>query len=331
MRIGTNCNDRNPRCSNRVGRARFTSVSFFLMTKPGEIRPQSFGAHMSIAGGLHRAIERGQAAGCDCLQIFVRNQRQWSAKPLEENDVRLWKASAQMAGMSYLVAHASYLVNLASADTVIWDKSVVALTDELERCEALGVPHLVFHPGAYVEATLKDGIGRITKGINEIHQRTRGLKASLLLETTAGQGSAIGHRFEHLADILAAVRAPARLGVCVDTCHIFAAGYALSPPDAYAATIQEFEHVVGVEWVKCIHVNDSKRDLGSRVDRHEHIGEGRIGLAGFRNLVNDARFFDVPKILETPKGTHTNGRDLDMVNLARLRRLVRRKRRPVRQ
>ncbi len=301
------------------------------MTKPDGIKPQSFGAHMSIAGGLHRAIERGQAAGCDCLQIFVRNQRQWSAKPLGEDDVRLWKASAQEAGMAHVVAHASYLANLASADTAIWGKSVIALTDELERCEALGVPHLVFHPGACGQATLNEGIGLIAKGINEIHQRTRGLKASLLLETTAGQGSAIGHRFEHLADILAAVRAPGRMGVCVDTCHIFAAGYALSPPHAYAATIQEFERVVGVEWVKCIHVNDSKRDLGSRVDRHEHIGEGRIGLAGFRNLVNDARFFGVPKILETPKGTDTDGRDLDRINLARLRRLLRRKRRMTRQ
>ena len=301
------------------------------MTKPHEIKPQNFGAHMSIAGGVHRAIERGLDAGCDCLQIFVRNQRQWSAKPLDEDIVRLWKASAQEAGLSHIVAHASYLVNLASADTAIWDKSVAALTDELERCEALGVPHLVFHPGARGQTTLKEAIGHIAEGIDEIHQRTRGLKASLLLETTAGQGSAIGHRFEHLADILAAVCAPSRLGICMDTCHIFAAGYALSPPHAYAATLQEFEHVVGVEWVKCIHVNDSKRDLGSRVDRHEHIGEGHIGLAGFRNLVNDTRFFGVPRILETPKGTHTNGRDLDRVNLARLRRLVRHKRRTVRQ
>ena len=301
------------------------------MTKREETKPQIFGAHMSIAGGLHRAIERGLHVGCECIQIFVRNQRQWSAKPLNQDDVRLWNASVQEANMAYVVAHASYLVNLASADTVIWDKSIAALTEELERCEALGVRHLVFHPGAHGSASLSEGIRRIAEGIDQIHQRTRGLKASLLLETTAGQGSAIGHRFEHLADILEAVGTPARLGVCVDTCHIFAAGYALSPPRAYAETIQEFERVVGVEWVKCIHVNDSKRDLGSRVDRHEHIGEGRIGLAGFRNLVNDARFFDVPKILETPKGTHTNGRDLDMVNLARLRRLVRRKRRPVRQ
>ena len=277
------------------------------------------------------ALERGLGAGCDCIQIFVRNQRQWSAKPLDQENVRLWQASKKKAGMSHVVAHASYLVNLASADTVIWDKSVVALTDELERCEALGVRHLVFHPGARGQQTLEEGIERIAMGINQIHQRTRGLKASLMLETTAGQGSAIGHRFEHLADILSAVRAPTRLGVCVDTCHIFAAGYALSPPRAYAATIQEFEHVVGLEWVKCIHVNDSKRSLGSRVDRHEQIGEGHIGLAGFRNLVNDARFFGVPKILETPKGTHTDGRDLDVVNLARLRRLLRRKQRTVRQ
>ncbi len=301
------------------------------MMKPHEINAQSFGAHMSIAGGLHRAIERGLDAGCDCIQIFVRNQRQWSAKPLDEDIIQLWKASAQKAGMSHIVAHASYLVNLASVDPVIWDKSVAALTDELERCEALGVRHLVFHPGAQGQATLKEGIGRIAEGLDQIHQRTRGLKASLLLETTAGQGSSIGHRFEHLAEILAAVHAPARLGICIDTCHIFAAGYALSPPHAYAATMQEFEHIVGVEWVKCIHVNDSKKDLGSRVDRHERIGEGHIGLAGFRNLVNDARFFGVPKILETPKGTHTDGRDLDRVNLARLRRLVRRKRRTVRQ
>lgn len=279
---------------------------------------------MSIAGGLHRALEAAQAAGCDCLQIFVKNQRQWAAKALRDEDILLWREATRRTGIGPTVAHATYLANLGSGDRDLWNKSVAALTDELLRCQALGIPHLIFHPGAHLTATLERGIGRIVRGIDAIHRRTRGLDCTLLLETTAGQGTAIGHRFEHLARIIETVAEPDRLGICVDTCHVFAAGYPLIKPEDYEATVQELDDVVGVEMVKCLHLNDSKKELGSRVDRHEHIGQGRIGFRGFRNLVNDIRFRKVPRILETPKGVDPRGKDLDRINLGRLRRMIRR-------
>ncbi len=279
---------------------------------------------MSIAGGLHRALEAAQAAGCDCLQIFVKNQRQWAAKALRDEDILLWRETVRRTGIGPTVAHATYLANLGSGDRDLWNKSVAALTDELLRCQALGIPHLIFHPGAHLKATLERGIGRIARGIDAIHRRTRGLDCTLLLETTAGQGTAIGHRFEHLARIIETVAEPDRLGICVDTCHVFAAGYPLIKPEDYEATVQELDDVVGVEMVKCLHLNDSKKELGSRVDRHEHIGQGRIGFRGFRNLVNDIRFRKVPRILETPKGVDPRGKDLDRINLGRLRRMIRR-------
>lgn len=279
---------------------------------------------MSIAGGLHRALEAAQAAGCDCLQIFVKNQRQWAAKALRDEDILLWRETVRRTGIGPTVAHATYLANLGSGDRDLWNKSVAALTDELLRCQALGIPHLIFHPGAHLTATLERGIGRIVRGIDAIHRRTRGLDCTLLLETTAGQGTAIGHRFEHLARIIETVAEPDRLGICVDTCHMFAAGYPLIKPEDYEATVQELDDVVGVEMVKCLHLNDSKKELGSRVDRHEHIGQGRIGFRGFRNLVNDIRFRKVPRILETPKGVDPRGKDLDRINLGRLRRMIRR-------
>lgn len=278
---------------------------------------------MSIAGGLYRAFEAAEASGCDCVQVFVRNQRQWQSKPLDPEQVRSWQAARMRTGISSVVAHATYLANLGSTDEAIWSKSVAAVVDELERCHLLEIPYLVLHPGAHLNAPLARGIGRIVKGIDTIYRRAAGVDTSLLLETTAGQGTSIGHRFEHLQAILAAVREPERLGVCLDTCHLFAAGYALSPQPDYEVTMQALEASVGIGKVRCIHVNDSKREQGSRVDRHEHIGKGFIGLKGFRPLLNDARLWHVPRILETPKGRDDRGRDLDKVNLARLRRLVR--------
>lgn len=278
---------------------------------------------MSIAGGLHRALESAQAVGCDCLQIFVKNQRQWTAKALRDEDIVLWREAVLRTGIGPTVAHATYLANLASGDRGLWNKSVAALTDELLRCQALGIVHLIFHPGAHLTATLERGIARIARGIDTIHKRTRGLDCTLLLETTAGQGTAIGHRFEHLAQIIERVAEPERLGICVDTCHVFAAGYPLIKPEDYEATVQELDDVVGIGRVKCLHVNDSKKELGSRVDRHEQIGQGQIGFRGFRNVVNDIRFRKVLKILETPKGVDQRGRDLDRINLGRLRRMIR--------
>lgn len=278
---------------------------------------------MSIAGGLYRAFEAAEAAGCDCVQVFVKNQRQWQSKPLGAEEVRSWRAARMKTGISSVVAHATYLANLGSTDEVIWSKSVAAVVDELERCHLLEIPYLVLHPGAHVTAPLARGIRRVIKGINTIYRRAAGVDTSLLLETTAGQGTSIGHRFEHLQAILASVREPERLGVCLDTCHVFAAGYALSPQPAYEATMQALDTSVGMDKIRCIHLNDSKREQGSRVDRHEHIGKGFIGLKGFRTLLNDARLWHVPRILETPKGRDGRGRDFDKVNLARLRRLVR--------
>ncbi len=284
---------------------------------------QHFGAHMSIAGGLYRAFEAADAAGCDCVQVFVKNQRQWQSKPLDAEQVRLWRAARLKTGISSVVAHATYLANLGSTDEAIWSKSVAAVVDELERCHVLEIPYLVLHPGAHVNASLARGIRRVIKGIDTICRRTVGVDTSLLLETTAGQGRSIGHRFEHLQAILTSVREPERLGVCLDTCHLFAAGYALSPQADYAVTMQALDTSVGLGRVRCIHLNDSKRAQGSRVDRHEHIGKGLIGLKGFRPLLNDARLWHIPRILETPKGRDDRGRDLDQVNLARVRRLVR--------
>ena len=292
------------------------------MTRPRK-NIQKFGAHMSIAGGLYRAFEAAQAAGCDCLQVFVKNQRQWAGRPLTDEDIGAWREAARRTGIGPVVAHATYLANLGTSDRTMWNKSTAALTDELERCHMLNIPGLIFHPGAHLGAGLEKGMRQIVKGIDRVHQHTRGLSPKLLLETTAGQGTSIGHRFEHLAHVLEAAQEPERLGICIDTCHIFAAGYPLIGVDEYESTISELDRCVGLERVECIHVNDSKRGLGSRVDRHEHIGKGRIGWRGFRNLVCDERLSSIPKILETPKGVDQRGRDLDKVNLAKLRRLAR--------
>jgi deoxyribonuclease-4 len=280
-----------------------------------------FGAHMSTAGGLHVAFEHADAAGCDSLQIFVKNQRQWQARPLDPEIIAAWRRAARARDLGPLVAHASYLVNLASADAALHRRSVSALVDELTRSQQLGIKYVVFHPGAHLASSLTTAIRRIARGIDEIHRRTEGLQARLLLETTAGQGTAVGHRFEHLRDIIGATCQPRRLGVCIDTCHIFAAGYDIRTQQSYDDTMSEFDRIVGLRRVKCFHVNDSKRELGSRVDRHDHIGGGCIGLAGFGPLVRDPRWYGIPMILETPKGQTPAGTDHDVANLRRLRRL----------
>ncbi len=277
---------------------------------------------MSIAGGLHNAFAEARRVGCDCMQVFVKNQRQWRAKPLADEDVRLWNEAAGRSGVAPVVAHDTYLINLASPDDALWNRSIEAFVDELTRCERLGIPHLVTHPGSHVGAGEAYGLRRVARALNEIHRRTRGFRVRVLLETTAGQGTSLGHRFEHLAAILARVREDERAGVCVDTCHVFAAGYDLISPEGYAATMAELDRAVGLSLVRCFHVNDSQRGRGSRVDRHEHIGKGRLGRAAFRHLVNDPRFGGLPMILETPKGKDARGRDLDRANLATLRRLL---------
>lgn len=278
-----------------------------------------FGAHMSIAGGLHRAFGHGERAGCDTVQVFTKNQQQWRAKPLAEQDIARFQAEQRRTGLAPLVAHDSYLINLASPSDELWEKSIGAFRDELERCAALGIPYLVTHPGAHTGSGEEAGLRREAEALNRIFAEGAGPGVTVLLETTAGQGSALGYRFEHLARLIELSEQPERLAVCVDTCHILAAGYDIRTPEAYAATFEEFDRVVGVARIRVFHVNDSQKDLGSRVDRHAHIGAGCVGVEGFRALVNDPRFAEVPMILETPKGD-----DLaeDIANLARLRALL---------
>jgi deoxyribonuclease-4 len=277
------------------------------------------GAHESIAGGLYKAFDRAQSAGCKAVQIFVKPNRQWAVKPLTEEDVVRFKVKAEETGIQPIVGHASYLLNLATPDKALWTKSRDMLSVELKRCEVLGVPYLVLHPGSHVGAGEEAGLTRVAQALGEVHAATPGFRASVLLETTAGQGSGLGHSFEHLAWLMAHTPEGERLGVCLDTCHVFAAGYELRTPEGYAATMEEFDQIVGLEQLKAIHLNDSKGDLGSRKDRHEHIGQGHIGLDGFRHILNDPRLAGLPGLLETPKG---KGLYEDRENLAVLRSLV---------
>ncbi len=286
---------------------------------------QRFGAHMSIAGGFANAFEAGVSAGCDCLQIFVKNQRQWKAAPITNEQIAEYREARERTGLFPVVAHATYLLNLASPDAALRKKSARALVEELNRCETLGVRLLVLHPGSHMGEGLDAGIKRIITSLDSIHRSTRGLASQVLLETTAGQGKSIGHEIKHLGRIIAGVTEHERLAVCLDTCHLFAAGYNLADPAEYSRTVAELKQHVGLDRIRCIHVNDSKGACGSRLDRHQHIGEGRLGRKGFANLVNDPRLAHAPKILETPKGEDDRGRDFDRINLGRLRRLIKKR------
>ncbi len=278
-----------------------------------------FGAHMSISGGMYRALEHGVRAGCDTIQIFTKNQQQWRAKPLVEQEIERFRAEQQHCGITPVIAHDSYLINLAAPGDELWEKSIAAFSEELDRCAALGIPGLVTHPGAHVGSGEEAGLARVAAALNRLFAAGVGLGVTVLLETTAGQGSSLGYRFEHLARLIELSEQPERLGVCIDTCHIVAAGYNICDPESYAATFAEFDRIVGLDRVKAFHLNDSLKALGSRVDRHTHIGEGFVGIEAFRSLVNDMRFVDIPMILETPKGD-----DLaeDIASLAKLRGLI---------
>lgn len=280
-----------------------------------------FGAHMSIAGGYYRAADTAGGLACGTVQVFTKNNNQWAGKPISDEDIRLFKDAVRRHNLAKPTAHDSYLINLGSPDAVLRDKSLYAFVDEIERAEAFGLDYLVFHPGAATDGNEDAGLARIAKSIDEATRRTKGTRVVLLLETTAGQGTSLGHRFEHLAAVRKRVKRPERVGVCLDTCHVFAAGYPLAPAAKYRATFEEFDDIVGIEHLKAFHINDSKKPLGSRVDRHEHVGKGFLGLEPFRLLVNDARFRDHPMLLETPK---ENEKDeaMDPVNLAALRNLV---------
>lgn len=278
-----------------------------------------FGAHMSIAGGVQRAIALGEQAGCDTIQIFTANQQQWTPKPLPEADVAMFKAECARSGLGPLVVHDSYLINLASQQEALWEKSIAAFRAELTRCALLEIPYLVTHPGAHTGAGIEAGLERVSLALDRLFAAGAGGPTTVLLETTAGQGTYLGSTFEQIAYLIRQSKFPERLGVCVDSCHIFAAGYDIRTPETYAATFAAFDQAIGIERIKCFHLNDSQKAFGSHADRHAQIGEGDIGLEGFRLLVNDPRFTQLPAILETPKGD-----DLaeDIANLATLRGLI---------
>ncbi|MGQ9914058.1 MAG: deoxyribonuclease IV [Thermogutta sp.] len=281
------------------------------------------GAHMSIAGGYHRAVERAAAVGCQCLQIFTKNSNQWRDPEVSEEQAGIFREAMRTSGLRAAISHDSYLINLGSPDQSLRDRSVGALAAELKRADLLGLDYVVVHPGAYIDGSVEAGLHRISAAIDDIHAAVPSARAKLLLETTAGQGTNLGWRFEHLAAILERVREPSRLGVCFDTCHVFAAGYPIHQPRGMAAVLREFDAVIGLSKIRAVHLNDSRAEFASRVDRHAHVGQGKIGTEAFRRLLRDERLAGIPMYLETPKGTDAEGRDWDAVNLELLRKLAR--------
>ncbi len=278
-----------------------------------------FGAHMSISSGVSKAFARGEHVGCETMQIFSKSERQWNAKPLAPEEVAAYHAEQARTGIGPVIVHDSYLINLASPTDELWAKSIAAFAHELERCATLKIPYIVTHPGAHTGSGEETGLLREAEAFKRLFSEGAGGTTMVLLETTAGQGTALGNRFEHIARLFELIPYHDRLGVCVDTCHIFAAGYDIRDEATYQATFAEFDRLIGLERIKAFHLNDSQKDLGSRVDRHNHIGQGYIGLEAFRLLVNDPRFQAVPMIIETPKGDDMAE---DIENLTLLRSLV---------
>jgi deoxyribonuclease-4 len=277
---------------------------------------------MSIAGGYYKAVEAAARCGMECVQVFTKNASQWRAKEIAADEVEAFAGALREGRIEHPIAHASYLINLASPNAALWEKSIEGMLVELTRAELLGIGYVVVHPGACVEACEDDGIANVVRAIDEIHRRLPRGRTQILLETTAGQGTCLGCRFEQLAAMLTGVQQPERLGVCVDTCHIFAAGYPITERKDYLQTIRKLDDAIGLDRVKAFHLNDSKRELGSKVDRHAHIGQGQIGLEAFRHVLTDRRFRRVPMYLETNKGTTDDGEDWDAVNLRTLRSLL---------
>jgi deoxyribonuclease-4 len=286
---------------------------------PPENQHALLGAHQSIAGGVAKALERGQEAGCDVVQIFVKNPSRWTAKPFAEQDITAFNEAVSDTGIWPVFAHSIYLVNVATPDDALWNKSIGALTDDLERCEQLGLSGLVMHPGSHRGAGEEVGVARIVAALDEVHARLPGYGVQVWLEVTAGQGDHLGYTFSQLGAMMDGVKEPERLGICFDTAHAFAAGYELRTREGYEATWAEFAEELGLDRLKAIHLNDSKKELGGRVDRHEQIGQGQLGIEPFHFLLNDARFRGIPMTLETDKGP-----DLaeDKENLALLRSLI---------
>lgn len=278
------------------------------------------GAHFSIAGGLHKALFTAHDYGCTALQIFTKNASTWKERTLTDQNIEQFNAAREQTGIRSICSHTAYLINLASPESRKYQRSMKALKDELIRSSLLRIPYVIMHPGSHMGMGEEKGLRQIAQGINQIFDRTPHITSRLLLETTAGQGSNLGYTFEHLAAISDMVEARERIGFCLDTCHVFAAGYDLRTKTAYQETMAAFDRVVGLERLCVIHLNDAKKGLGSRVDRHEHIGEGAIGIDAFRFIMNDPRFNGLPMILETPK--EKGPVDYDRLNLERLRDLI---------
>jgi deoxyribonuclease IV len=277
------------------------------------------GAHMSIAGGLHLAFERLGKVGGEALQIFTKNQLQWHSPPLTEELQKQFLSHWQAAGRVPVAAHGAYLINLAALDPVVRERSIAAFVDELKRCEQLGVSTLITHPGAHLGVGIEAGLATFTHNLDRAIEASGTSTVTVLVETTAGQGTSLGSTFDEIAHILDHSRWGNRLGACFDTCHAFAAGYDLRSADSFKRTFDAFDSIIGLKRLSFFHLNDSKRELGSRVDRHENIGKGHIGLEGFRLLLNDSRFKHLPMVLETPKGADLRN---DVENLRVLRSLL---------
>ncbi len=280
------------------------------------------GAHMSIAGGVSRALDRGEELGLETIQVFTKNANQWAGRPITDVERKRFLRRREETGIDPVVAHDSYLINLASPDTEMFERSLAAFEDELFRCQRLEIPWLVMHPGAHLKSGEARAVAQIGQAVKlallEVDAETR-----VLLETTAGQGTQVGYRFEQLRDIMAEIGLPGRVGVCLDTCHIFAAGYDIRTEEVYERTMDTFDRVIGLDNLYVVHVNDSKRELGSRVDRHEHIGRGQIGEEAFSFFLNDERLSDLPFILETPKTAPDTQVPMDTVNVELLRKMMR--------
>ena len=280
------------------------------------------GAHMSIAGGLEKAFFRGQRAKCDVIQIFSRNASRWESRPLADESVKAFKKAQEITSIGAIAVHNSYLINLASSSQKIRRKSFSALLEEVRRAAILGIPYVVIHPGSHVGEGEAKGIKRVVDALKRLHDKTREAPVALLIETTAGQGTNIGYRFEHLAEMINIKSGDDWLGVCLDTCHVFAAGYDFRTKDKYNSMISDFDRVIGIERLKLVHLNDSKKDLGSRVDRHEHLGRGFIGLKAFSFFLRDTRLKNRPFVIETPKGKDENGVDWDVRNIDLLKHMM---------
>lgn len=277
------------------------------------------GAHMSIAGGLHLAIDRAIAAGCGVLQIFTRNASQWKGKPVSDEDAALFCQKMTSSGLREVISHDIYLINLAAPSGEIRNKSLAAFRDELETCSRLGIAKIVMHPGSHLAEAPQTGLARVTEAFDQLFSEVPQFEGKVLIETTAGQGTNLGRTFEELQAIIDGSRFSDRFGVCFDTCHTFAAGYDTASEEGYRDTMESFDRIIGLGKLECFHFNDSRKGLGSRVDRHEHIGQGALGLNPFRFILNDPRFAKIPKILETPKGDND---EMDAVNLGILRGLI---------